>query len=212
MKSGIKSGDTFGLWTVIEMSKDRRWHASCKCKCGTVRDVIKSALKNGASQSCGCVAAKKLSKSAFKHGLADRDDPVYNAWCSMKARCLNKKHPQFYLYGGRGISVCDKWQRDFVAFKRDMGPRPDGATIERKNTNGDYTKGNCRWETHKINCQNTRASKFWTVEKARFNSLTEASAACGVAQATIKGWCEGYERNGRAYPAKAGCFSERKYP
>lgn len=75
----------------------------------------------------------------------------------MKTRCLNKKHPSFNNYGGRGITVCDAW-KDFSAFLEDMGERPPGTTLDRINVNDNYHMENCRWADWKTQNSNKRVN------------------------------------------------------
>ena len=94
----------------------------------------------------------------IKHGHAAHSGPSreWNTWRSMKGRCLNPKDPAFDRYGGRGITVCQRWQDSFMVFLQDMGPRPLGTSIDRIDCNGNYEPGNCRWATSLEQNQNLR--------------------------------------------------------
>lgn len=93
------------------------------------------------------------SGSGFKHGLSN--EPIYDCWVAMKARCLNKKNPVYHLYGGRGIKVCKRWLV-FDNFYKDMGDMPDKKTLDRANNNKGYSKDNCRWITIQEQQKNKR--------------------------------------------------------
>lgn len=87
--------------------------------------------------------------------------PEYNSWRAMKERCYYKKHTQYKDYGGRGITVCDRWldrARGFYNFLEDMGPRPEGTTLDRINIDGPYSPDNCRWATYVEQSLNKRAA------------------------------------------------------
>jgi hypothetical protein len=85
-----------------------------------------------------------------------RRTPTYLSWVAMKQRCLNPKHKWYHYYGGRGITVCQSWRDSFVAFLLDMGERPAGLTLERKNVNRPYTPHNCCWADKSTQRRNRR--------------------------------------------------------
>lgn len=99
------------------------------------------------------------------HGHAARGNvsPEYNTWFSMKQRCLSPSHKGYARYGGRGITVCERWKISFANFLEDMGSRPTGCTLERENTDGNYEPGNCRWATDIEQANNKVNNRFLTV-------------------------------------------------
>lgn len=159
------TGLLFTRWTVVHRAENNargRAQWFCRCECGTERVVLGSHLASGRSRSCGCLSADSASKRASqrnaKHGHTTRgySSPEYVSWCSMLNRC---KHPcvnGYEYYGGRGITVCERW-RDFRNFLSDMGLKPSPKhTIDRIDPNGHYTPDNCRWSTPKEQRHNQR--------------------------------------------------------
>lgn len=92
------------------------------------------------------------------HSVRGNVSPTYRSWLKMRERCLNPNADNFHNYGGRGIRVCSRWKR-FVLFLADMGERPDGTTLDRKNVNGNYNRMNCVWSTKKEQRANRRDSR-----------------------------------------------------
>lgn len=131
----------FGRLTVIRYFFNSRWH--CNCDCGSTVIVNRQNLMRGRTTSCGCYHKEVARATLTTHGLKRTGE--YASWRAAKERCFNQRNKTFNHYGGRGITMCDEWRDDFPAFLRDMGPRPDGYTLERKNNNGNYEKSNCRW-------------------------------------------------------------------
>lgn len=150
----------YGLWEITNYKKIKKegdYYLSCKCKCGTERDVRIKNLKSGMSKSCGCVSRKKTSNRNFKHGL--RYTKTWRIWQAMKNRCYNKNVMQYKNYGGRGIKVCNKWKEDFIEFYKDVGEAPKRKTLDRINNNGNYEPGNVKWSTPKQQCRNKTNNK-----------------------------------------------------
>jgi len=131
----------------------------CLCDCGKILTVRIGPLRSRPQISCGCVGIKKTVARNTRHGMANKV-PEYVVWKHMKSRCYNPKNKDFKNYGGRGISVCDRWRSNFGSFLGDMGKRPTSLhTIERINVNGNYEPGNCCWLEAHLQSANRRCVK-----------------------------------------------------
>jgi hypothetical protein len=102
----------------------------------------------------------------------------------MIERCTNEKHPHFDRYGGRGITICDRWKQSFTAFLEDMGDRPDGLTLERIKTDGNYEPGNCKWATYQEQNRNKTNGTQLTLNDETM-SITEWSERLGVKRGAL---------------------------
>lgn len=174
------TGQRFGRLTVLESVGQRNggyfWWA-VRCDCGKIKAVRGSRLISGNTVSCGClrremgvVRGKIFGPKSAVHGATrgGKWTPEYMTWYAMRQRVNNPRHEHFRYYGGRGIKICLRW-RNFANFLADMGKRPQGKTLDRKNTNGNYTPKNCRWATWKEQAASRRKRKW---NEGRCNSST----------------------------------------
>jgi hypothetical protein len=159
------TGQMFGRLTVVErVGRNPRnlvlW--KCKCECGGEKITAGIRLTTSVTKSCGClnlVSKREQRGSAnysFKHG--QRGTLTYASWVSMKTRCFNPNHHNYPQYGGRGITVCDRWRGEhgFENFLSDLGERPENTTLDRKEVNGNYEPSNCRWSSPSVQVHNQR--------------------------------------------------------
>jgi hypothetical protein len=182
------TGQRFGRLTVVDrnpvnaLSGGSRWN--CVCDCGNRSTVIGSSLTNKDTLSCGCYQKEITQQLNYAHGLSGT--PEYNSWHSMKERCYNVDHEYYYNYGGRGITVCDRWLNSFEAFYEDMGPRPSlDHSIDRENTDGNYEKDNCKWSTRKEQSNNRKSNRFYEYE-GEIKTLMQWSESVGINYDTLK--------------------------
>lgn len=151
------TGQRFGKLAVIRFfGKDRRKALlfECYCDCGNKCVTMGKALRSG-KDSCGCLTGSKIGDKTRTHG--QKNTPEYRVWAAMKARCFNKNNLSYYRYGGRGITVCERWLL-FTNFIADMGPRQVGTSLDRINNDGNYEPNNCQWRNSKQQARNRSSS------------------------------------------------------
>lgn len=174
-----QTGRKFGRLTIIslhersEKSTMHKW--LCQCTCGkTVVTAIQN-LRTGNTRSCGCLFTEAVVKRNTKHGLMHDHKGAYRSWKDLRQRCNNPKNKSYPDYGGRGISVCERWN-SFANFFADMGDRPEKHSIDRIDVNGNYEPDNCRWATDKEQARNKRNNHIMENGK----TLAENSEIAGI--------------------------------
>lgn len=161
-------------------SKKSRW--LCKCDCGTEKVFDGSSLMSGNTVSCGCFARERLGKLSATHGMTETR--VYRIWQAMLTRCRNKNTVNYENYGGRGISVCERWL-SFENFLSDMGEPETGQSIDRIDNDGNYEPNNCRWATREMQSKNKRSNRVLTLN-GDSKTLSEWAKQLGIDQASLR--------------------------
>lgn len=159
------TGKKFGMLTVIARAGSNAHKKAvwlCRCECGNESTHIGSGLLSGHTSSCGCQKLSGLSQLSHGHTVGGKPTRAYRCWKNMHLRCSNPNYAGWKNYGGRGISVCHRWDR-FENFLQDMGEPPEDGTlsIDRiKNWHG-YSPGNCKWSTRSQQRRNSRGRKVY---------------------------------------------------
>lgn len=182
------SGRVFSRLKVVRevdrMNCRRMWE--CFCQCGSISIVGHRALKSGNTSSCGCFRKEFTAKKMTTHGCAKRGNKsrIYKVWSGILARCQIASATGYENYGGRGIKVCNRWQ-GFENFLADMGaPEDCTLTIERKDNDGDYEPGNCRWATRAEQGANKRNNRV-IEHDGQSMTLTGWARHLGVSHSTL---------------------------
>jgi len=183
------TGKIYGRWTALSFSGrvGIKIHWLCRCECGVERSVWIANLVSGKSRSCGCLNAEsKATANAVRfrtHGMSKTS--IYRIWRGMIKRCTDSGIRGYPNYGGRGISVCERWNNSFENFYADMGERPSGKhSIDRINNDGNYEPENCRWATTQEQTRNTRRTRMVTFA-GRTQCLQAWADESGISKQTI---------------------------
>lgn len=181
------TGRRFGRLVIVRIAgrKNGEVYWSCLCDCGAMHESPGGSIRRGDTRSCGCLQKDNTPR---KHGATNRvrgATPEYRSWMGMNSRCYLKTTKGYHRYGGRGITVCDRWRYSFVNFLADMGTKPSpNHSIDRVNNDGNYEPGNCRWATRKEQNRNRCTTVFITIGSLS-QSVSEWSRNIGISKSTI---------------------------
>lgn len=200
-------GEKYGRLEIVEFdelivtpSNHYRYFWLCLCECGNVKSINFDCLKSGDSKSCGCLSPETTSKLFTKHGYRKKGKILseYYCWYNMIQRCINPKNEFYHRYGGRGISVCQKWSESFENFIKDIGYKPSKKySLDRINNDGNYEPSNCKWST-KIEQDNNRSDNkkvINTETNEEYLSISEAARNIGMHQQTLRNQLKGTRKN-----------------
>ncbi len=176
---------TFGRLKVLDFAyiKSGKTFWKVKCECGVIKEMAGSKLTYGTSVSCGCFNRESVLKASTTHG--GRKFPEYRVWASIKNRCLNPKCKAYPYYGGRGVTMDSNWINSFENFIKDKGRRlSPNHTLDRIDTNGNYTPENTRWITMKEQTRNKR-NNIWIDTAYGDMVLTDACMKYDIPRSTV---------------------------
>jgi len=180
-------GKRFNWLVVLERSKNKgiATYWKCQCDCGKIKDIASSSLIRGISGSCGCYFLEGHNGATHGHARNNKITSEYASWKSMKQRCLETRNISYKWYGARGITICDRWVKDFDDFMQDMGKKPSKKhSLERINNDEGYYPTNCKWVLPKEqsrNRRNTLKAKINGTEKP----LVEWAEITGIPYPTL---------------------------
>lgn len=190
------TGKRFGSLTAIRCTGERNaannliWEF--RCDCGETLVFDGHDARSGKRHTCVTCSQRRSQASCVTHGMSYTSE--WKTWREMKTRCYNQRSTSYPNYGGRGIRICERWLESFDNFFADMGQRPLGMSIDRRDTNGDYSPENCRWATVIEQANNKRNSVRVTIGGVTKN-VHEWAAVSGIRATTLyqrvqAGWAE----------------------
>ena len=192
----IPDGTRYGRLVIIKevepkkLTREYRRMFLCRCDCGEEIVTSLNSLRTGGATSCGCKRKEHCSIANINRRTRPNNEDakrIYTIWCNMKSRCFRKTASSYNIYGARGISVCDDWRNEFLAFYEwaiANGYKP-GLTIDRIDCNGNYEPSNCRWATMTEQANNKRKNVLIT-HNGETHTIAEWSRLTGINRTTIR--------------------------
>jgi hypothetical protein len=194
----VRVGDKFHRLQIVEFQERKNSYGyrslwcECICDCGASHETEAVRLILEKSKSCGCLNSELVSKRNTIHGgaKAGKHEKLFRIWRCIKQRCGDKNAKNYYLYGGRGIKICDEWKNDYSKF-REWGIKNgyrSNLQIDRINNDGDYEPSNCRFVTHTENARNKRNNHVITAfGESKCASAWAEDGRCNVGYVTLLG-------------------------
>lgn len=176
-----------------EYTNKKKAYWKCKCDCGNETIVSATALKSGNTKSCGCLHKEQSRINICKYHpkqiiyAREFEKDIHTRYKCMKSRCYNKNHKAYKNYGGRGIKVCMEWKNDFNAFyiwainngfKKEL-------TLDRIDTNKDYSPTNCRWVDNLTQQNNKRNNRYLNYDNKKY-TISQWSRILNIPKGTIE--------------------------
>lgn len=189
----MKPGERYGRLVTARPDISKKKYI-CLCDCGNEKSIWISALRGGLTKSCGCLHRENTvarNKAGKTHGA--KNTPTYRSWTSLRSRCNNPNDLAYKRYGGRGITVCERWN-SYENFVEDMGERPEGTSIDRINNDKGYEPGNCRWATP-IEQENNKSSNRIVTVDGESKTVADWARHLGVNRVSLQnrfhlGWSD----------------------
>ena len=192
-QKNIKAGDVFERLTAVRFFEWKRKNGDrwvFLCVCGVEKVINVRSVMTGDTRSCGCLRDEKIRNVYLSHGMSRTSE--HNIWLGITQRCCNPLNKLWEWYGGRGISMCERW-RKFENFYADMGPRPVGMSVERVDNEKGYSPENCKWASRHDQTRNKRNNIIVQYEEQSM-CLKDFAVKIGIKyhilyyRMAIKGW------------------------